>query len=84
MKKTDIKSLYYITHINNIPSILKKGILSHSLIENLKLDFTPIYDSQIVSNRSKRNTPDGKNLWNFANLYFHNIPHLSPLNKPLL
>jgi len=70
MKKTDIKSLYYITHINNIPSILKKGILSHSLIENLKLDFTPIYDSQIVSNRSKRNTPDGKNLWNFANLYF--------------
>ncbi|MBM3118163.1 MAG: DUF4433 domain-containing protein [Chloroflexi bacterium] len=27
------KGLYYITHINNVPSILKSGILSHERVE---------------------------------------------------
>ena len=29
----NIKSLYYITHMDNLPSILEKGILSHERIE---------------------------------------------------
>ncbi len=68
--KHPIKGLYYITHIDNIPSILKRGILSHKLVEEQQVGFTPIYDAQIVSNRRKRLTPDGKSLWEFANLYF--------------
>jgi O-acetyl-ADP-ribose deacetylase (regulator of RNase III) len=70
MKKPSVKGLYYITHIDNIPSILKHGILSHALIEEEHLQFTPIYDAQIVTRRHHKQTPDGKNLWNFANLYF--------------
>jgi hypothetical protein len=70
MKKSFVKGLYYITHIDNIPSILKQGILSHALIEGQHIKFTPIYDSQIVAHRHHRITPDGKNLWDFANLYF--------------
>ncbi len=70
MKKPDIKSLYYITHVNNIPSILKYGILSHDLVEKRGIKYTPIYNAQIVSNRRNRQTPDEKSLWNFANLYF--------------
>lgn len=68
--KHPIKGLYYITHVDNIPSILKRGILSHKLVEEQHVQFTPIYDAQIVSNRRQRLTPDGKSLWDFANLYF--------------
>jgi len=68
--KHPIKGLYYITHIDNIPSILSRGILSHELVEEQHVQFTPIYDPQIVSNRRGRFAPDGKSLWEFANLYF--------------
>jgi O-acetyl-ADP-ribose deacetylase (regulator of RNase III) len=70
MKKHSIKSLYYITHIANVPSILERGILSHAQVEEQGINFTPIYDTQIVSNRRQRLTPNGGNLWQFANVYF--------------
>jgi len=63
--------LYYITHINNIPSILNKGILSHERIEKEKVQNTPIYDPKIISKRQEIVTPDGRSLWSFANLYFN-------------
>src|SRR6185295_5365345 len=68
--KRDVKGLFYITHINNVKSILQHGILSHASVEESHIQFTPIYDAEIVSNCRERLTPDGKSLWNFANLYF--------------
>lgn len=65
-----IKELYYITHKNNIPSILKLGILSHNLIQQKKINFTPIYDRSIVNSRKEISTPEGKSLWEYANVYF--------------
>ena len=70
MKKHTTKYLYYITHIENVQSILDKGILSHDIIEKEKIKFTPIYDQDIVNKRKSIKTPDGKSLWEFANLYF--------------
>ena len=61
--------LYYITHIDNVSSIISGGILSHNSIEAEKLDYTPIYDTKIVSNR-KNKEAGGKSLWHYANLYF--------------
>lgn len=69
-RKIDIKSLFYITHVDNIPSILQNGILSHGLVETRRIPFTPIYDSGIVSNRKAKFTPDQKSLWEYANVYF--------------
>jgi hypothetical protein len=69
-KKPEVKSLYYITHIDNLPSIFSKGILSHRLIEELQIPYTRIYDEVIVSNRRAKLVPDGRSLWDFANLYF--------------
>lgn len=69
-KRPEIKSLYYITHIDNLPSILRYGILSHRLVQERKILYTPIYDDAIVSNRQKRVAPDGRSLWEFANVYF--------------
>lgn len=70
MKHAPVKELYYITHINNVPSILGRGILSHELIEKENVPFTSIYDAEIVSRRHGIKTPDGRTLWSFANLYF--------------
>lgn len=69
-KKPEIKNLYYITHIDNLPSIFKHGVLSHKRIEELALPYTPIYDAQIVSGRKAKTAPDGRSLWEFGNLYF--------------
>jgi len=70
MRRASIKELYYITHINNVPSILREGILSHEIIETRKIPFTPIYNAEIVAKRRDIKTPDGRSLWSFANLYF--------------
>lgn len=65
-----IKSLYYITHVDNLPSILQLGILSHRKVEERGIQFAPIYDAGIVASREQRAVPDGSSLWEFANLYF--------------
>lgn len=65
-----LRGLYYITHIDNLTSILKKGILCHNYVEGEKIQFTPIYDAEIVENRKNIRTPSNKSLWDFANLYF--------------
>ena len=70
MRTFDLVELYYITHIDNLPSILDEGILSHTRIEELNVPSTPIYNKDIVSRRKDKSTPDGKSLWDYANLYF--------------
>lgn len=70
MRQLDIRELFYITHIKNIPSILEKGILSHERIETERVHPTPIYDKDIVNSRKWKTTPDGKSLWFYANLFF--------------
>jgi O-acetyl-ADP-ribose deacetylase (regulator of RNase III) len=69
-KNPEIKGLYYITHIENLPSILTQGILSHRQVEDLHVPFKAIYDTEIVGNRKLKITPDGRSLWEFANVYF--------------
>ncbi len=39
MNIDDIKSLYYITHIKNLPSILEDGILSHGKVDELNVSY---------------------------------------------
>ncbi len=34
-RKAEIKGFYYITHVENVPSILRYGILSHGRVRNL-------------------------------------------------
>ena len=70
MRNLDIKNLYYITHIDNLPSILERGILSHERIEEEGVQPTRIYNTDIVNRRRGKNTPDQKSLWSYANLYF--------------
>jgi len=65
-----LRGLYYITHIDNLASILERGILSHSVVERDKIEHTAIYDKEIIAMRKGITIPDGRSLWDFANLYF--------------
>ena len=70
MRKSEIRNLYYITLIDNLPSILEKGILSHERIEEEHVQTERIYNIDIVNRRREKITPDEKSLWSYANLYF--------------
>ena len=70
MKRTDVKELHYIAHIDNLKSILKYGILCHNKIRNIK--FKSIADSTIQNRRAKVVIPGVKRrLHDYANLYFN-------------
>ena len=70
MRSFPPEELYYITHIDNLRSILEKGILSHERIEQLELGYTSVYSEEVVSICKNKLTPAGKSLWHYANLYF--------------
>ena len=65
-----VKGLYHITHMGNLSSILKHGILSHSSAESRGVKFERIYNEGIVLTRKDILTPNAQSLWYFANLYF--------------
>jgi hypothetical protein len=66
----EIKSLYYIAHIENPCSILDQGILSHNGVKARGVEYKAIYDPEIVENRKLKLTPSGHSFWGFANVYF--------------
>ena len=77
MNRNDIKELHFITYIENVPSILKSGILSHN--RSHAISFYDISESGVQERRAKKKIPGtNKHLHDYANLYFdaHN-PMLS-------
>ena len=70
VQEPNIRALYYITHIDNLPSILSQGILSHARIREAGVPYTPIYNVEIINRRRRKCTPDNKSLWHYANLFF--------------
>src|SRR6266571_4235900 len=76
MNRADITELHYITAIANFPSILRHGILSHTLAEQLAHDSVAM--PEIQERRRNKQIPGARLLHEYANLYFdaHN-PMLS-------
>ena len=75
MKSFPPEELYYITHIDNLQSILEKGIPSHEKIQQQKIEqlssrFRPILDNRVVTRRKAKSTPAGRSLLDYASLYF--------------
>ena len=88
MQERNIRALYYITHIDNLLSILSQGILSHARVRTEGVQDTTIYLPHLVSKRRERRTSDGKSLWYYANLFFqprnpmlYNVIIVKPENK---
>ena len=68
MKLAEVKEIYYITHIENLDSIIERGILSHSRAQSIshkKIDMT-----EVQERRQTKCIPGGGPLHDYANLYF--------------
>ena len=79
MNRSHIKELYFITYIDNLPSILKLGILSRNAAVRKKLNFKDVSEPGVQDRRAGKKIPGtSKALHDYANLYFdaHN-PMLS-------
>ena len=76
MQALNIRALYYITHIDNLPSIFEQGILSRGRIETEGAQFISMFkgrtDTKNDTNKRRKVKPQKgeKNLLNYANLFF--------------
>ena len=68
MQRHELEELHYITPINNVPSILRFGILSHRRIKDV--DHESVAMDEIQNRRARVTVPGGRNLHEYANLYF--------------
>jgi hypothetical protein len=68
MDYDDIKELFYITHIDNIPSIMTDGILSHKRAS--KCQHTSVAMEEVQARRAGKRVPGGRPLHEYVNLYF--------------
>jgi hypothetical protein len=70
MTRDEVKELHYITHIDNVASILRHGILSHNEVKRRGLQHVSVAMAEIQERRRKQ-IPGGRLLHDHANLYFN-------------
>lgn len=68
MNRASLEELHYITHLDNLPSILQRGILCHDQAARFKPRSVASQDVQ--DRRARRRVPRGRRLHEYANLYF--------------
>lgn len=72
MNKSDIKELYFITPIDNIPSIFKHGLLSYNKIKIVGISHKSIAHEDVQRLRENKVIPGGKRkLHDYVCLYFN-------------
>ncbi len=69
METTDFRDLHFITHLENLKSILDKGILSHDDAANVPHE--SIAMEEVQATRSSVKLPDGSRLHAYANVYLN-------------
>jgi hypothetical protein len=67
--RAELDELHYITAIENVPSILERGILSHHAAE--PVGHRSVAMAVIQNRRASVRVPGGKPLHDYANLYFN-------------
>jgi len=80
MNRNEITELYYIAPIENVPSIMQRGILSHKLAKEIAHNDVAMQDIQ--ERRQNKQIPGARKLHEYVNLYFdaHN-PMLSKIRR---
>jgi hypothetical protein len=69
MKRDEVKELHFITSIENLGSVLARGILSHDGASRVSHKSVALEDVQ--DRRRGKLVPNGGRLHGYANLYFH-------------
>jgi hypothetical protein len=67
MLRAELTELHFITHIDNLPSILEFGILSHN--QMLKRQHVSVAMQEVQDLRAGKLVPGGLRLHDYANLY---------------
>lgn len=67
MKRQELTELHYITHMSNVQSILRAGILSH--VRASKVRHTSVAMQEVQDRRARVIVPGGRRLHEYVNLY---------------
>lgn len=67
MRREELKELHYITHVENVASICKRGVLSNRLAA--RLQHRSVADPEVQERRKGKPVPGGFSLHSYANLY---------------
>ncbi|MGH3430646.1 MAG: DUF4433 domain-containing protein [Terriglobales bacterium] len=67
MQREALKELQYIAHVDNVPSICSRGLLSHRKASTL--DHHSVADPEVQDRRKGKRVPGGLLLHDYANLY---------------
>lgn len=70
MDRSDVRELYFIALISNVPSILERGILSHNKSVRLPHDNSIAMAEMQEKRKAKRIPGTNRRLHDYANLYF--------------
>lgn len=82
LTKIPFGGLFYITHLDNVSSILRLGILSHNLAHKNGFVSTDISNQQVNARRNRVEHSLGGNIHDYTPLYFnHKNPMLYTLCK---
>ncbi len=69
LKRFGIRHLHYMTHIDNVPSILADGILPHSVVTKKGLAHKDIADAEVQQHRNGIVPSTGKPIHEYVPLY---------------
>jgi hypothetical protein len=80
MRRAELSELHFITSIDNLESILERGILSHD--KAAKIPHKSVALEDVQDRRRGKRVPNGDLLHSYANLYMHaRNPMMSYLTK---
>lgn len=68
MDRNQVREIHYIAHLDNLASILTRGILNHA--DAAKLRHVSIAMKEVQDRRAQKVVPNGQRLHLYANLYF--------------
>jgi len=71
MQRDELTELHYIVPIENVPSILARGLLSHRRVDNLPDKPRSVAMPEMQDRRQNVRLPTGRHLHEYVNLYFH-------------
>lgn len=69
MDRGEVRELFYITAIENLPSIVQIGILSHNAAKKVK-GHRSVADEEVNERRARVRVPNGLSLHDYVNFYF--------------
>lgn len=69
MERGEVRELHFITSIENLDSIVKRGILSHN--RAARIDHRSVASESVQDRRRYNRVPGASSLHSYANLYFH-------------